>query len=206
MNDMTEEQQAERLRQWWRENGRSVIIGLAIGVGGILGWQGWTAHQRQVAEAGSMAYDRFLQLADDDAAAYTQGERLIQEHGDTPYAALTALNLAKRHAEDGDLEQARARLNWVIKHADQKGLPELARLRLAGVLIALGRADEALTQLTPVPKGMEILYEETRGDALKAQGDTGAAASAYDQALERLSPDSRRRLLIQAKRDDLGVD
>ena len=205
MNDMTEEQQAERLRQWWRENGRSVIIGLAIGVGGILGWQGWTAHQRQVAEAGSMAYDRFLQLADDDAAAYTQGERLIQEHGDTPYAALTALNLAKRHAEDGDLEQARARLNWVMAHADQKGLPELARLRLAGVLIALGRSDEALVQLTPVPKGMEVLYEETRGDALKIQGNADAAASAYDQALERLPRDSRRRLLIQAKRDDLGV-
>ena len=30
MNDMTEEQQAEQLRRWWKENGRSVIIGLVI--------------------------------------------------------------------------------------------------------------------------------------------------------------------------------
>ena len=37
MNE-TEEQQAERLRQWWRENGRSVLTGLVLGIAIVVGW------------------------------------------------------------------------------------------------------------------------------------------------------------------------
>ena len=93
----------------------------------------------------------------------------------------------------------------MIDHAAQAGLPELARLRLAQVLIAAGKMDQALEELEPAPRGMAALYEEARGDALKAKGDLEGAAAAYDQALERLPETSRERMFLEMKRDDLGV-
>lgn len=209
MNDMTEEQQAERLREWWRENGRAVLTGLALGVTLIVGWQGWDGYRQQRTEAGSDAFAQFRQASTDTETAaeplITQGETLIREFDDTPYAALAALELAKRHVQTNNLDRAEARLRWVMDHADQPGLPELARLRLARVLIAADQADQALAELGAAPKGMAALYDETRGDALKAKGDLAGAAAAYDQALERLPEATQERIFLQMKRDNLGI-
>ena len=204
MNE-TEEQQAERLRQWWRENGRSVLTGLVLGIAIVVGWQAWNGYQQQRAEAGSAAFAQFQQVPAGDETVFTQGEHLVREFDDTPYAALAALELANRHVQKGELDEAGTRLRWVIDHAAQAGLPELARLRLAQVLIAAGKMDQALEELEPAPRGMAALYEEARGDALKAKGDLEGAAAAYDQALERLPETSRERMFLEMKRDDLGV-
>ena len=48
---LTEEEQVERLKQWWKENGRSIIAGVVIGLGVFGSWQGWRAYQIQQAEA-----------------------------------------------------------------------------------------------------------------------------------------------------------
>ncbi|MDH5355953.1 MAG: tetratricopeptide repeat protein, partial [Gammaproteobacteria bacterium] len=34
----TDEEQVEKLKKWWQENGRSVIAGIIIGVGGLFGY------------------------------------------------------------------------------------------------------------------------------------------------------------------------
>ena len=72
-------------------------------------------------------------------------------------------------------------------------------------MIAADKADQALAALESPPRGLAALYEEARGDALKAQGDVQGAASAYDRALERLPETSQERILLEMKRDDLGV-
>ena len=41
----TEEEQVEAIKQWWKDNGKSVIGGLVLGlavVGGLKGWQQYT--------------------------------------------------------------------------------------------------------------------------------------------------------------------
>ena len=38
---LEEEEQIEAIRNWWKENGRSVIAGAVLGLAAIFGWQGW---------------------------------------------------------------------------------------------------------------------------------------------------------------------
>ena len=40
-----EYEQSELVQKWLRENGVSIIVGIAIGLVGIFGWQQWRNHQ-----------------------------------------------------------------------------------------------------------------------------------------------------------------
>ena len=37
----TEEEQVEALKSWWKENGKSLIMGVVIAVAAVFGWRGW---------------------------------------------------------------------------------------------------------------------------------------------------------------------
>ena len=41
----TEEEQVEALKAWWRENGKSTVVAIAMAVMGVFGWQGWQKQQ-----------------------------------------------------------------------------------------------------------------------------------------------------------------
>ena len=53
----TEEQQVEVIKNWWKENGTSVIAGTVIGLVGLFGWRYYTEHQQTTQEAASQAYN-----------------------------------------------------------------------------------------------------------------------------------------------------
>ncbi len=38
-------EQSELVQKWLRENGLSIVVGVAIGLVGIFGWQQWRNHQ-----------------------------------------------------------------------------------------------------------------------------------------------------------------
>ncbi len=44
----SEEQQVEAIKDWWKENGKAVIFGAVIGLGGLFGWR---YYQDSVVEA-----------------------------------------------------------------------------------------------------------------------------------------------------------
>ena len=37
----TEEQQVEAIKRFWKEHGTAIIVGAALGLGGLWGWRGW---------------------------------------------------------------------------------------------------------------------------------------------------------------------
>ncbi len=42
MSEMrTEEEQVEALKDWWKENGRSLLLGVALALAIVFGWKGW---------------------------------------------------------------------------------------------------------------------------------------------------------------------
>ncbi|MGB0713114.1 MAG: YfgM family protein [Gammaproteobacteria bacterium] len=202
----TDEQQAEALKAWWRENGKSVITGVVLGIGIILGWQGWQKYTTQRSEAASIAFQQLLVALDSDEGAVAQGERLIAEYDNTPYAIMASMALAKVHMGQGEMDKAISRLEWARDKASQAGIAEIARLRLAKVKLASGDADAALAELEgEAPAGMEGAYAEVRGDAYRAKGDFAAAAEAYDQAIAALGDGNIQAGIIRIKRDELGT-
>ena len=101
---------------------------------------------------------------------------------------------------------AKTQLQWVIDHAEEAGLKDAARLRLAAILLDEKNHDGALKLLEAVhPESFDGLYADLRGDVLSAQGKTDEARSAYKLAYEKTDDKSAYRNVIQMKLDALGA-
>ena len=204
----TEEQQVEALKQWWAENGRAVILGIVLGLGGIFGWRAWQGHQLSVAEDASGAYGAVMQALNesDDGASFLDGVKNIKsEHGGSSYAAMASLAEARYHVEQKDLDAAAAALRWAIDEGTFDEVRPVARLRLARVLNAQGKPDDALKMLDAVaPLSYAGMVDEIRGDIYLAKGETAKAREAYLSAQQSGNTTVSGENL-QMKIDDLAV-
>jgi predicted negative regulator of RcsB-dependent stress response len=84
---------------------------------------------------------------------------------------------------------------------------DIARLRLAALLLDGGSLDDALAQLAqPMVPSLMGLASDLKGDVLSAKNQKPEALTAYKKAWDELSeiPDFRR--LVEAKLNALGVD
>ena len=182
-----------------------LIIGVALGLGGLIGWRMWVNYDATQAEQASFAFWSLLQSVGEQSEEATQkAVRLKESYAASPYAALAALELAKMKSEDGDLEGAATELRWVLDNGSQQVLREISTLRLARVLVAQSDPDAALRLLeSGLPLAYRGLVEEIRGDAYRAKGQIDEARAAYDRALQAAGSGVPSEYL-QMKRDDLG--
>ncbi len=128
------------------------------------------------------------------------GQKLLEAHPDSRYAALGALIMARLAHDRGEDALARRHLQWVLENSSDPDLELVARLRLARLTLDAGDPDGALALLAvddPGAFGPE--FEELRGDARTAQGRRDEARSHYEQALAsgELSPTARARLELK---------
>lgn len=213
MSEMrTEEEQVEAIKNWWKENGKSLTISIVVAVAAVFGWRGWQANQDAFAANASAIYENLSSTVEsvpslDEAQAASvlyMGQQLKDEYGSSAYAAMGAMLLAKVHVSQGDLEQAAAELDYVIASEEARGsLVDLAKLRKVQLLIAQGELSQVPGLLSQVSADTYTsLYHELKGDLAFAQGDMSAARSEYQLAMEQSDPQTRS--LIQMKFDDLA--
>jgi len=204
----TEEEQVQALKAWFKKNGGAMIFGLAIGLAAIGGYRFWSDYQLTQSQNASLAYSSLQNylIANDSGKVFNAGEQMLKNFSGTPYAALAALGMARMSVENDSLDAAEVHLRWVINNADQEGMKHIARLRLARVLTAEKKYDEALsiTNNSNHKQGSYAsLYSEIRGDILLAKNQPEQARSAYQQALDTLAENDGRGLIIQMKLNDL---
>lgn len=199
-----EDEQVQRIQQWWSENWKALVGGLVIGVGGILGWNAWQSHSEQQAQAASTLYAEVLSAADADnrEAAISARDTLISDYSGTPYAVAASLQVAALYARQGELKPAAEMLGWARENAEDPAMARLAAIRLARVRWAQGDAEAALTLLDDGGGHFRAVAEELRGDILLEQGERVAAHRAYSEALTAAPQESRE--LLQQKLDDLA--
>ncbi len=205
----TEDEQVEALKKWWKENGRSTILGIVVAVALAGGWRSWQSWQVDQSNSASEIYHSLLEA--DALAVNNESQRstavflagqLREEHARTGYGHLAALFLARYAAEAGSWEEAEAQLQWLLSKKPEAALATQARLRLAQVLLATERYDQALAQLKlEVAPGYEALAEELRGDILLAKGDSQAALSAFvaAQAIQAANRRAGSNVLLDMK-------
>jgi predicted negative regulator of RcsB-dependent stress response len=200
---LSEEEQVEALKKWWRENGRSAVVGVVIGLGAVFGWQAWSQHQQQLAEQAShrFAQMQFAMEAGNYEAVEKQAELLATEHTDSSYTLFAALYKAKIKQQRGDSEGAQEELEWALANTDEPGLKQIVRLRLVRVLLEINDTDKAATVLAGADSdSFAGEFAALRGDLANMQGDTETARKAYQEALEMGVTDSG---LVLMKLDDL---
>jgi predicted negative regulator of RcsB-dependent stress response len=204
----TEEEQVEALKKWWKENGKSVLGGVLIGVAVIYGGKTWLDQRHSHAEIASAEYEAMVQdlKQDKNVEAADKGAAILGQYSDTAYGELAALAMAKIKVDENDLAAAKSHLQWALDNAKQEEIKLIARLRLARVVHAEGKDDEALQLLSIADAGkFAPAYDELKGDIYVAKGDPKQAKTHYDLALQGLEPTSRARRYIEMKRDDLGL-
>lgn len=96
----TEEEQVEALKAWWRENGKSTLVAIALAVMGVFGWQGWQKQQQADQSTASAIYQNLLTAANGDngqatlaqiATANHLADTLKADYTGTTYAHFAAL-------------------------------------------------------------------------------------------------------------------
>ena len=199
----------ERARAFWQENGRSIVAGVLLGIFSIGGWNGWQYWQKSEGENASTLYQNLIgEDMGPEAAASIAGD-LMGEYSGSPYAANAALVMAKISVEAADYTEARRYLQWVVDHTGEEALIHIARLRLAQVAMAENRPDEALRVLkqggdTTVDGPFAARYQELIGDAEEKLGNHEAARKAWETSRGLLESGSPSARLVQLKLDNLG--
>ena len=185
------------------------MLGAVIALVLVFGWQFWQKHQINQAQSASVVYQQLLGAAlesgEADAAEVSRlGNLLKKDFAGTHYAQYGSLFVAKVAVESGRLDEAASELRAIVDKPADKTLDELARQRLARVLAAQDKADEAIKLLDgKVDAAFVASREELRGDLLVQLGRNDEAHAAYSKAKESLSQDAAIGGL-QMKLDDLA--
>ena len=179
-----EEQEINQLKDWWKENGKTIIVAFILGVGGMFGWRYWQAHQAEQIAQASAQYDALIYSAEQDEQAKKANiEQFVQANSKTAYAVFTLLDEAKKATEKQDFAAAEANLNQALTQSQDEVLTSIVALRLSAVQFQLGQLDNALTSLNQV-KGESFNARKAilTGDIQVAKGDKVAAKNSFEQA------------------------
>lgn len=202
---LTEEEQVEAIKKWWKENGVSVVSGIVIGLAAVFGWQGWNSYQDSQGKQASVAFSQMLNAVDqgDMTLAGQQAEMLRLDFESSNYAVLAAMAQARFKLEAGDSAAARSQLEWAMANTGDASLQHLAQLNLARILLSENDLDGAAKLADVRTGGFAGEFAELRGDIAAARQDASAARDAYTEALAMNASNPQ---LLQMKLDDLALE
>jgi len=209
----TEEEQVQAIKDWWKRNGSSLLIGIGAALAIVFGWQAWQNHQAQQRTEAANQFANLLNAfssQEGESSGKTVAfvaEKLREDYTDSAYAVYGNLILARQQMmEQGDAEGAVESLKWALEKAkDHAALTLVVQNRLARARFAAGQHDEALATIDSVSNAGTFapILSELKGDILLAQGDREAAKEAYLAAREQSS--QGRNGILELKLSDLGV-
>ncbi|CAA9890258.1 conserved hypothetical protein [Candidatus Methylobacter favarea] len=200
----TEEERLEAFKRWWKESGKSIIMGLAVGFAVILGWNYWQDHRKDQAAQASVLYDQLLKAveADQKDTAEKLAERLQKQFDGTEYALYGELFRAKLKVQQGDFTAAKEILKKIAASSNPE-LKNVATLRLVRLMMANGEYEQGLQLIAGVDaaetSSFAGAYDELVGDLYVALDRLDEARTYYQKALRN----GYQSPLLQLKINDL---
>ena len=202
---LSDKEQVERLRQWWRENGWFLIGGVALGGLAIFGYNQYFAYKDRQGEGAAALYALVKSEVDDGdtTEAETRFAALREEFPHHAYTHQAALLLASGEVVTAP-DAAAEKLKFTMENSEDAELAMVARLRLARVLAYRDRQQEALALLNVAEPGQFAgRIAEIKGDIHAARGETDAARTAYLEAMVAPGAELLDRGFLQMKLSDL---
>jgi len=197
----TDEQRMDSIRQWWRDNGKQLTIGILLAITGLLAWQWWQTQQVANAQQASALFQKLLAQANENNTAMAQpiAQQLMSEYPSNAQSALAAMLMAKLSYADNDTDQAERFLSWVLRESDNQPLQAIARLRLASLFINQKQWQQAENTLNQIASAafegqrqalLGQLYQQTNRLEKAQQALQNAIAAGNDSPLVTLQKDS----------------
>jgi len=206
---LSPEEQDERAKKWLKDNGPALVIGVALGLGAIFGFNQYNANKLAKAEQASALYTAALnEINDSDISDINaQVAELKENFSGTSYAAKAVL-LKARQLSVSDLPAALTELQWVVDNAPELGLQHAARIRQAKVHVVLGDYEEAKALASRNDgEGFDSHYQEVLADISTKQGDFEAARDYYQKAIDSLqSSEAGYAQILSMKMDRLPLE
>jgi len=187
---LSPEEQDERAKQWLKDNGMAIVVGVALGFGAIFGYNQYKDSLVNNAEQASALFSVAIERVNDskNADISAQVDKLKAEYANSSYAAKATLISASQKTVINDFSGAFSELQWVVDNAPESGLVHTARLRQAKIKLSEGDLDSARTLATPVSfDGFTSHYNEILGDLELKAGNSNAARGYYETAIESLN-------------------
>jgi predicted negative regulator of RcsB-dependent stress response len=205
---LTEQEQIEILKNWIKQYSLVIIAGVIIAMAGISGWRYWQQRQNKILTHASAVYNEMLTMRsqNNNQATLIQAKKLFTHYPKTTYAQMAALMLARNAEIMNDYPQAEKHLQWTLDHSRIASFREVARLRLARLLLAQHKAQAALDVLDTTDDDHFIgLIHEVRGDAYLALHNNSMAKQSYQKALEELPNAEIVRPVLRMKYDNVNT-
>ncbi|MFN5179160.1 YfgM family protein [Limnohabitans sp.] len=207
--DLEEQEQMAQLRHFWSTYGNWITWTLVLALASYAAWNGYQYWQGSQASKAAALYDEVERaVTSGDVSRIERSLADMQaKYASTTFAQQATLLAAKSHAEQDRREAARTALQWVADKASDPIYKDVARLRLAALLLDDKAHDKAMSILqSSFEPAMIGLASDLKGDVHMAQGRQEQAVAAYRQAWQLLDAKTEYRRIVQAKLFALGVD
>ena len=201
----TEEEQIDAIKRWWKENGKSIVLGFVLGIGGIGGFRYWQSNVEEQAKIGSMHFEEVVALSVKDKKEFdVKLDEVKTQHSGKSYADLSAFVAAKKLVDEKDYKAAKQQLEWIVQNSSHKSFEHVARIRLVKIMLQLNETKEALDLIKDLKStGFESTYAELRGDVYAALHEYAKSKAEYQVALNKLNSGDRRGAAIEMKSNNL---
>lgn len=219
----TDEEEIELLKRVWGEYGKPALYGVAITMVVVFGYKAYQKNHHETASSASALYQNLLEatqrtsgqmteaLTDDQKATMTHVVSSLQDdYSGTRYAMFASMLQAQQQVSSNDLDSARASLEWVLSQKPETEIEQVARIRLARVVLSQGN-ENARSALDVLAQGKDDIafvatIEGVRGDAYLALGQEDKARESYQKALDAARNNGESLPILQFKLDDLAAN
>lgn len=214
MSAMTDEEQLNGLKSFFRKYGSTLISTVLIVLIAFFGWNYWQKKQDAEGQIATAKLQTFLEesrnAASDpkiEAAVATSAEKMVKDNPDSIQALHAQLVMAKLAYDKHDYAKAERELQKVVNtQLKDEGLQQIVKIRLADAQFAQKKYDEALKSLAAITVSeFKATAEEMQGDIYVAKNDVENAKKAYLSAWNKLIESKQERQILQIKLESVGV-
>ncbi|MGL5741095.1 MAG: YfgM family protein [Legionella sp.] len=204
---MTEEEQLESIKKWWKKYGNLVTIILSLILFAIAGSRYFNWHQDKLTQQASIAYEHMMVALSNQntKAVKSYANELIHDHANTVYADAAHMTLAKLYVSKNKLDKATEELQTVATSGKMLALKQIAKIRIARILAAEKSYTDALKELTSVDDTTYLpVINELKGDIYGATGQYQEALSSYKLALDEVKKNGMGNLFLEMKTKEVA--
>jgi len=183
--DMTDREEAEMLKKWWHNYGKKIAIAIIIGSILGFGWHFWRDQQVALSENASTLFDKIsVAMGENQQELVAKfSAELIDQYPKTVYATMASFFLAQTFVNKKQYDSALTKLNWVLLHSHVDRFKQIARIRIARILIFQNKPQLALEKLTIVNDNtFQPQIDEVKGEIYKVLKEPELAKKAYQAA------------------------